>query len=149
MVSCVDSGPQLRPAQTSDVAGISAIVDAAYQPFRDAGLDLPPVSEGLSEDVETRVVWVAELDNKLAGVVILAIDATAHVMNLAVSPDASGQGIGDLLLRHAVQLAGEAGHRTVHLATHVEMLQTQDFYRKRGWQETGRDGQKLFFARET
>ena len=101
-MSCVDSGPQLRPAQTSDVAGIAAIVDAAYQPFRDAGLDLPPVSEGLSEDIQTRVVWVAELDNKLAGVVILAIDATAHVMNLAVSPGASGQGIGDLLLQHAL-----------------------------------------------
>ena len=133
----------LRRATPDDVAGLTAVLTAAYAPFQ--ALGLPPVTAGIGDDIRDHNVWVAEVDGNLRGGIALVLGAQAHIANLAVHPDAGGQGIGKALIDKAMQAAAAAGHHAIQLATHAEMTATQCFYRKQGWQEIGREGDKVYF----
>ena len=134
----------IRRAAPADADALRAVVAAAYAPF--GHLDLPPVAEGLAEDIRDHNVWVAEVAGIVRGGIVLILGAEAHIANLAVHPDAGGQGIGRALIDTAVKAARAAGHLSVMLATHRDLGQTQAFYRKLGWVETGRDGVKVYLA---
>jgi len=136
----------LRRATDDDVAGLTAVLQAAYAPFQ--ALGLPPVTEGIGEDIRDHNVWVAEVDRQVQGGIVLVLGGFAHIANLAVHPDAGGQGIGQALIDIASEASAAAGHTQIRLATHAEMTTTQAFYRKLGWQETGRDGDKVYFQKE-
>ncbi len=137
----------LRPATSTDVAGLTDCLRAAYAPFEQLGL--PPVTEGIADDIRDHTVWVAEVAGEVRGGIVIVLGETAHIANLAVHPDAGGHGIGKELITKAIAVARGAGHDTVQLATHVDMHETQAFYRKLGWTETGREGKKVYFQIET
>ncbi len=138
----------IRPAIQDDASGLTACIDAAYAPFFARGLALPPVSEGIAGDIANNHVWVAESDGRIVGGVVLVLNDSAHLANLAVHPDAGGQGVGRRLIDQAHEAASNAGHDRLQLATHIDMTTTQAFYRRLGWQETGQDGNKVYFAKE-
>lgn len=133
----------IRPASLADTDALVACLTAAYAPFQHLGL--PPVTEGVAEDISDRNVWVAEVDGVVRGGIVLTLGRHAHIANLAVHPDAGGHGVGKALIAQAIDAAAAAGHDAVQLATHVDMTATQAFYRKLGWQETGREGDKVYF----
>ncbi len=135
----------IRRATQVDVLGLTAALAAAYAPFQTLGL--PPVTEGIADAIRDHNVWVAELDGTVCGGIVLVLGTQAHIANLAVHPDAGGHGIGTALIDQALAAAAAAGHRQVRLATHVGMTATQAFYQKVGWEETGRDGDKVYFAK--
>ncbi|KUJ92066.1 MAG: GCN5-like N-acetyltransferase [Pseudomonas sp. 63_8] len=62
---------------------------------------------------------VARLDEAIVGVyVIKALSAeTWELMNIAVAPERQGQGIGALLLRHAIDQARQLGAQRLELGT--------------------------------
>ena len=136
----------LRRATNEDVAGLTSVLEAAYEPFQ--ALGLPPVTEGIADDIRDHSVWIAEVGGKVQGGIVLVLGSRAHIANLAVHPDAGGHGIGKALIEMASEASVAAGHRQVHLATHAKMTATQAFYRKLGWQETGRDGDKVYFQKK-
>jgi N-acetylglutamate synthase-like GNAT family acetyltransferase len=136
----------LRRATQVDVVGLTAVLVAAYAPFQTLGL--PPVTEGIAEDIRDHNVWVAEQGGIVCGGIVLVLGTQAHIANLAVHPDAGGHGIGTALIDQALAAATAAGHRQVQLATHAKMAATQAFYRKTGWEEAGRDGDKVYFTRQ-
>ena len=136
----------LRRALLSDAEALTRCIAAAYAPYM--GLGLPPVAEGVGDDIRDHTVWVAEVDGAVQGGIVLALDKTAHIVNLAVHPDAGGHGIGKALISAALEAAQAAGHTQIALATHIDMTGTQAFYRKTGWQETGREGNKVYFQRQ-
>ncbi len=140
--------PLIRRALPRDAEGLADCITAAYAPFIAEGLALPPVSEGIDEDIAKHHVWVAERNGQIVGGVVLVVGETAHLANLAVHPDAGGGGIGRRLIDQAQDAAWTAGYDRVHLATHIDMTATQSFYRRLGWQETGQDGNKVYFAME-
>ena len=88
---------------------------------------------------------LAELAGKVRGGIVLVLNNQAHIANLAVHPDAGGQGAGRALIDQAMAAAAAAGHDRIRLATHAKMTATQEFYRRLGWQETGREGDKVYF----
>jgi ribosomal protein S18 acetylase RimI-like enzyme len=133
----------LRCATPADVADLTGVLKAAYAPFQSLGL--PPVTDGIGDDIRDHNVWVAEIDGKLRGGLVLVLGGHAHIANLAVHPDAGGQGVGTALIEKAVSSAAAAGYSTVQLATHAGMTATQAFYRRIGWEETGREGEKVYF----
>lgn len=133
----------VRRATAYDVAALTAVLEAAYAPF--LGLGLPPVTEGIGDDIRDNNVWVAELAGKVRGGIVLVLNNQAHIANLAVHPDAGGQGAGRALIDQAMAAAAAAGHDRIRLATHAKMTATQEFYRRLGWQETGREGDKVYF----
>jgi GNAT superfamily N-acetyltransferase len=111
-------------------------------------LGLPPVTEGIADDLARHDVWVAELDGRVVGGIVAALGRSAHIMNLAVHPDAGGTGVGSALIDQVIKVAKEAGHVEIHLATHEKMTATQAFYRKSGWAEASHDGNKVYFKRQ-
>lgn len=136
----------LRRAEVADAAALTACFAAAYAPFAELGL--PPVTEGLADDIRDHNVWVAEVDDVLRGGIVLVLGGHAHIANLAVHPDASGHGVGRTLIDKATAAAAAAGHSEMRLATHALMTDTRAFYRKLGWAETGREGNKVYFAKQ-
>ena len=137
----------IRRATLADVPGLRAAIEAAYGPFQDAGLDLPPVSDGLDDDVRDNFVWVAETNLRILGGVVLVLrDDQAHLANLAVHPDAAGQGIGRALINTATTAARDKGFTTIALATHADMTATRAFYARLGWTETGSEGTKAYMS---
>lgn len=136
----------LRGATLDDADALTACLSAAYAPFQH--LDLPPVADGIAEDLAQFDVWVAELNGVVVGGIFAQLDGKAHIVNLAVHPGAGGNGIGRALVDHVIQAARAAGHAEIHLATHAKMTATQAFYRKSGWTEAGHDGNKVYFKRQ-
>ena len=134
----------IRPATLADVDGLKAAIVAAYAPFAEQGIGLPPVAEGLEDDVQNNHVWVA--DDRgiiLGGVVLVLKDGHAHLANLAVHPDWAGQGLGRDLIDTVLHAAKAAGHENIVLTTHVDMAATIAFYAKLGWTELWREDDKV------
>lgn len=137
-------GYAVRRATVADVLALIACIDAAYASHAAQGIDLPPVSEGVGEDILDNVVWLAVEDDELLGGVILSVAGeVAHLMNVAVHPDQSGRGIGRALITAATASAREAGHGRMRLATHKDMPANVALYEHLGWVVTGTEGDKI------
>lgn len=78
---------------------------------------------------------VGEHGDQLAGMVHWRDD---FVYALHVHSSAQGNGLGKALLGHAEAEIGSAGHAQVRLETDSFNLNSQRFYKKRGYAETGR-----------
>ncbi|MDX1785201.1 MAG: GNAT family N-acetyltransferase [Roseovarius sp.] len=138
------AGASLRAAVPVDAAALTEVIRAAYAPYRAQGLALPPVDVGIADEISAYSANVAELNSRVVGGVIYSLmGAKAHLMNLAVDPDASGRGIGRALISAAVDAARIAGHSEIHLGTHKDMTETQAFYRSLGWRLSGQEGNKV------
>lgn len=134
-----------RLARAEEAPAITRLIDAAYQPYLDQGIALPDVSGGVFDSIAEKQVWVMD---DLSGVLMLTTTPpTAHLMNVAVSAEARGRGIGGVLIRQALHLATLAGCRDIALATHVNMPDNVALYAHLGWRETERDGNRVMMIR--
>jgi len=137
-----------RRARIGDVAAISTCIEAAYAAYRQAGIALPPVADGIAEDIRDNQVWVAEAEAEVAGVLIAVVgNAAWHLANIAVDPQYSGRGVGRQLLDVLERAAWAAGAQRLNLTTHVEMPQNIALYQHLGWSETGREESKVFMQK--
>jgi ribosomal protein S18 acetylase RimI-like enzyme len=129
-----------RRAGPADVGAIAALVERSYQHYVPRiGLRPAPMDADYAEAVRTKVVWLAERNDALAGALVLE-HAGDHLLveNLAVSPDCQGLGIGSRLLALAEQEARAGGLPEVRLFTHELMTENLRFYGLRGYVETER-----------
>ena len=77
----------IRPATAADVDALTVAVAAAYAPALAQGIALPPVTEGLAEDIRDHLVLVMAQEGDVAGGAIIVIAADhAKLTNLAVDP---------------------------------------------------------------
>lgn len=135
----------LRPAVPADAAALARCVDAAYAIYTDQISDLPPVSDGLAEDIRDHCVWVVEDQTRLLGGLVLILSGkTAKLANLAVLREASGKGIGKALINTAENHARSHGATHITLATHKDMPGNIALYQHLGWAETKRVGNRVF-----
>lgn len=131
----------LRAASAADVDAIRACIAAAYDSARREIPDLPDVTEGIASDIETRSVFVAEGRGQIMGVIVFAAQQDAIMINnLAVSPQAQGQGIARHLLARAESAARAAEVNRLCLRTHRLMEGTRVMYRHLGWSEVDIQG---------
>lgn len=138
----------IRPATLDDATELAACIDAAYQAARTRGIKLPPVSEGIEDDIRDHLVWVAQAGSALAGGIVVATDGDrAHLVNIAVDPDFGGQGVGKALIATALSELGNRGVTRIDLATHVEMPENVALYAHLGWVETKRQADKVYMSR--
>jgi GNAT superfamily N-acetyltransferase len=140
--------PLIRSAQPRDAAALTRVIDAAYSIYAGRGLSLPPVSDGMAEAIADTPVFVAEGAAGIVGGVVLRLGPQAKIENLAVTPDGAGQGIGKALMARAEAAARQAGYDRLSLATHEGLAETLRFYARLGWVETGREGVRIFLARQ-
>lgn len=81
-------------------------------------------------------VWIAELDGRPVGSVMCVRDeapATARLRLLLVEPEVRGQGLGDRLVRTAVDFAREAGYRDMVLWTNDVLAGARRIYQRAGF----------------
>ena len=114
----------VRPARTSDVPAVRALVDAYAQDAR--LLDKPTVT--LYEDVQEFLVAEDATGVLGCGALHVLWRDLAEVRTLAVSPDARGRGIGSALLAGLLSRARDIGVDRVFCLT----FET-DFFARHGF----------------
>ena len=139
---------QIQRAVPAQGAALCVLLDAAYQPYRDRGVALPDVTDGLDAEIAAGRVWIAASAHGALGLLNLSLDhPAAHLINVAVSPGAKGQGVGGALIRHALALATSAGCGSLDLATHHDLSENVALYQHLGWSITGREGARVLMSR--
>jgi GNAT superfamily N-acetyltransferase len=143
----------IRKAEPSDLAALSAIVAAAYQRDVDRiGKPPGPMLDDYAARINARTAWVAEIDGGVVGLLVL-LPQEDHLLldNVAVDPARHGQGIGRALMAFAEEEAIRQGYAELRLYTHEMMTENLAMYPALGWQETGRaeqNGYKRVFFRK-
>lgn len=133
------SHAQIRPAALGDLSRMLEIEIAAATLFPTSVL---PESVGrtgspreLSNAIASNLAWVAEL--ALQGVVgFLAAQVRAsslHIVEMDVHPSHGRQGIGGMLLQHAVQHCKTIGLNHLTLSTFSTVPWNAPFYSKHGF----------------
>lgn len=97
-------------------------------------LDADPNESRVKKYMVDGHCFQASIDNQVVGAcVICPIDSeTLEIMNIAVTPDRQGEGIGSRLLRHAIGFAREQDAKRLELGTGTFGYQLA-FYQKAGF----------------
>jgi N-acetylglutamate synthase-like GNAT family acetyltransferase len=145
--------PTVRRATVGDVPAIARLVATAFAPYVERiGRPPAPVTHDYRVLLDTARVWVAEVSDRLGGVLV-TVARSDHLLldTVAVAPDAQGQGLGAVLLARAEDDARELGLPEVRLYTNLAMTENLTYYPRHGYIETGRgqqDGyQRVFYAK--
>ncbi len=139
---------EIRPARPEEAKKATALIAAAYAPWRARLDDLPDVTDGVAADIAEGPTLVAVLGGTLAGIAISRVEGgVLHLANLAVAPEAGGRGVGSALVRAVEAEARDRGIAMLRLATHVRMEGNVGFYERLGWHVTDRAGNKVLMAR--
>ena len=88
--------------------------------------------------MDTGTVVGALFEGEPVGIYVLTEhkDGLMELKNIAVSSDSQGQGIGKLLLAHAVETAREMGAKRLEVGTGNSSLDQLAFYEKAGFRRT-------------
>jgi ribosomal protein S18 acetylase RimI-like enzyme len=137
---------RIRPGVADDLAGISDIVERAYQPYVERiGRRPAPMDDDHAAKLRSADVFVAEEGDRLRGVLVLVRhDDHLLVENVAVDPDCQGTGVGRALLAHAEQFAAEHALRKLRLYTNALMTENLAYYPRLGYVEVERRREGAF-----
>lgn len=127
-----DAAPSLRPLREEDLDAIMPIENRAY-PF--------PWTRGIFRDCLQAGYpgWLLLQDGVVTGYGVISLAAgEAHVLNVCVSPDAQGRGLGRFLFRALVKLARDRGAERVFLEVRPSNPNAIALYDSEGFNEIGR-----------
>ncbi len=134
----------LRKARPDDATALAVCFELAYSIYAKQINDLPAVSEGVADDIANNLVWVAESDGGIVGGVVLVLQANYAILaNVAVTPFASGTGLGKALVEQAEYTCRELKIPNIRLSTHAKMPKNVSLYEYLGWHVTNREGNKV------
>ncbi|MFD5401257.1 GNAT family N-acetyltransferase [Streptomyces griseorubiginosus] len=125
---------EIRPAGPADVPAVKAVTDAAYEHYIERiGLVPQPMRRDHAANVAAGQVYVT--GDPVVGLVVVE-ERTDHLYldNIAVRPDAQGQGVGGRLLRFVEAHARARGLAEVRLCTNAKMWENQVIYPKFGYE---------------
>ena len=129
----------IRKALLADVEALASCIDAAYAKYSNRISDMPPVSDGIAEEITSNQVWVAIEDGKIiAGLFLISHDGFMKLANLAVHPSHGGKGIGRKLMELSDSEAKRQGYDEMRLNTHIAMPENVQLYEHLGWEEVSR-----------
>lgn len=124
---------QYEPMQTSDLDDVVALEQTVYpHPWSRANFD-----DSLASGYQA---WVLrDAAGELLGYFLLmAIVDEAHLLNVAVSAERQGQGLGRFLLNQAVACARGLGMESVLLEVRPSNARALEIYQRYGFQQIGR-----------
>lgn len=125
----------IRRATAADATAIRDLTRLAYAKWVPLiGREPLPMTADYDRAIAEHRIDLAERDGELIGLVE-TIPAEEHLLieNLAVDPDAQGQGLGERLLRHAEAVAREQGVPEIRLYTNEKFAANIAFYARRGY----------------
>ena len=125
---------EIRPAGTADVPAVKAVTDAAYEHYIERiGLVPQPMQRDHAANVAAGRVYVT--GDPVVGLVVVEERADhLYLDNIAVRPEAQGQGVGGRLLRFVEAHARARGLPEVRLYTNAKMWENQEIYPKFGYE---------------
>lgn len=132
---------QIRLATPADAGQIAAITDAAYEGYIALiGRKPQPMTADYQAIVAEHPVWLLCVGDQIAGLLVLMREPeTMLIYSVAVHPAHQGRGFGSRLLDLAEDEARRAGYSSIRLYTNSLMEANIARYRRRGYQETGRE----------
>lgn len=134
----------LRAARPEDLDALRTCFEAAFAPWVARLPDLPDITADLPDQLDQGLVYVLSDDARLLAALVMRIaHGRVHLINLAVHPDAAGQGLGRRLIQHAEQAGRAAKAQDMTLATHAGMDSTIAFYKRLGFVEVARHAHRL------
>ena len=129
----MDADWLIRPARSADA---HRLVPVERRCFSD-----PWSEEAFEELIRSPFgrALVAERPDGIEGYLVArAVAGEGEILNLAVVPEARGQGLGGRLLAAALALLAEAGAREVFLEVRAGNAPAQALYHRRGFRAIGR-----------
>jgi ribosomal protein S18 acetylase RimI-like enzyme len=127
----------IRPARPDEAEAVRALVRAAYAPWvAVVGREPGPMRDDYARLIAEGKVWRSEEGAAIC--VLFEKDGTLLLDNLAVRPEAQGQGHGRRLVAFAAAEARRRGLPAVTLYTHVRMETNIALYARLGFRETHR-----------
>lgn len=105
-------------------------------------------SRKLVEEYITRgESFIAEVEHEILGIYVLlpTRPETVELVNIAVAERSQGQGLGKMLVIHAIQTAKERGYKTIEIGTGNSSIGQLALYQKCGFRIVGVD--QNFFIR--
>jgi len=141
------SAPLLRPATRDDVAAIVQLICDGDT----SGKPVAPLTEAAMagflaafEEIDAganEVLLVAEIDGTVVGTCQITFCRTlasearlrATLEAVHVAPDRRGQGLGAIMVTHAVRLATERGAGIMQLTSNKKRLDAHRFYERLGF----------------
>lgn len=138
----------IRKAKLEDGGSLAECFDSAYSIYKSVIPDLPDVSDGLTGAIADKSVWIAELEGKLVGGIVLnPMEKYLLLENVAVDPGASGAGIGKALIGRAEAVCLNLGLKHIRLSTHKNMEDNIGLYSHLGWHVVGIEGNKVHMTK--
>ncbi|MDT1063563.1 GNAT family N-acetyltransferase [Paracoccus sp. CPCC 101403] len=137
----------IRPALPADEAAIRACAHAAYGQYVTAiGRKPAPMEADFPAQIAAGHVHVAkDATGALLGYVVFFPEAGhMHLEAVAVTPAATGKGVGRQLIRHCEEAARRAGLGAVHLYTNQKMTANLSMYPHLGFVEVDRRSEDGF-----
>jgi ribosomal protein S18 acetylase RimI-like enzyme len=133
--------PPIRRATLNDVDAIIGLTDAAYHKYIiRLGRKPQPMTTDYQHFVAQHPVWLLEVQQELAGVLVLQHEADALLIySVAIEPAYQKRGYGRHLLAWAEQQALLADYRQIRLYTNALMEENIALYQRLGYQETERE----------
>ena len=146
---------KLRQATFSDIPAVIRLVRAVVPLMRAQGNlqwdDAYPNPEVFARDVANGQLWLAEIEDTLAGVAAITTDQDPDyaqvgweitvpaivVHRLAVNPATQGQGVAVALMQQAETLAIRQGIPRLRVDTNTANQATQKLFPKLGYQLAG------------
>lgn len=125
----------------ADRAAVEAVVHAAYAPYVERiGKPPGPMLDDYGKRIAEGSVSVLEgADGAILAIIVLLPHGDHMLLdNVAVRPEAQGQGLGRRLVAFAEAEARRLGFAELRLYTHQKMTENIALYRRLGFVETGR-----------
>jgi ribosomal protein S18 acetylase RimI-like enzyme len=148
-------GMQIRTATVADLALIAACADLAFAPIigRSEKSDIKLKADSLrSQILEGSIRLICDAAHVLGYISLWPTADQMFIDTLAVLPKHRRQGLGSQLLAFADSETSRLGLSSVNLFTKAMMVNNLEFYRRRGFRETGRcddDGFcRVFYTKE-
>jgi ribosomal protein S18 acetylase RimI-like enzyme len=124
-----------RPAAPDEAAAIRDFVRAAYAPWVPViGREPRPMTADYEVSVREHDFEIAMRDGRMIGLIeTLLRDDHLWIENIAVAPEAQGQGIGTWLMERAEARGVAAGRTESRLVTNGKMDTNIALYKRRGY----------------
>lgn len=143
----------LRLATSADHDAIVALVNAAYDKYIERmGRKPGPMLQDYRHVLAQEIVYVLELAGQVSGLLVLKPEPEyLWLDNIALAPQAQGQGYGKQLMQFTEQFAKERGLHEIRLLTNEKMTENIERYTRWGFVEMERkeeDGYRRVFMRK-
>jgi ribosomal protein S18 acetylase RimI-like enzyme len=141
---------RIRTARSDDYRSVAALIFSShtisFAPFASSNWvdsrDLPEYQskwqEILAEESLSTRVFVAESNGEIVGSVRVSSAGSnefdAQLNGMHVSPDATGSGIGSLLMKQAITFIKEREFKNVELGVIAANSRARRFYETHGWE---------------